>query len=304
MDESTAVTVVEAGPIRPRRPWLAGFLSLLGGPVGQVYAGHFRRSIILWCAAALLLPVVIATVSLPIGRWGIVLLMLLVLGIPVYLAVDAFLLARRNRHSPLKRYQQWWVYVLLFFGFMAGNQAVARITKAFIAEAFSVPGRSMVPTIQHADRILVDKLWFDVDRLERNDVVVFRVQDRPEVSTFYVMRVIGLPDDEIEIRNERVLINGAEWQDEHAFFDGPLSPFVDMANHGPVIVDYDCCFVLGDNRRNAKDSRFLGQIPLADIHGKARLVYWSRDYTFPDPRDGSSAVPGRFRWDRIGRRLD
>lgn len=216
MDESTTATAVEMDRIRPRRPWLAAFLSLLGGRIGQVYTGRFRRSIMLWCAAALVLPAVLAMISLPIGRRGTVLLLLLILGVPIYLAVDAFLLARRNRNSPLKRYQKWWVY----------------------------------------------------------------------------------------FRNERMFINGAEWRDEHAFFDGPLPPFVDMANHGPVIVHYDCCFVLGDNRRNARDSRFLGQIPLADIHGKARLVYWSRDYTFPDPRDGSSAVRGRFRWDRIGQRLD
>lgn len=306
MDESTTAAIEEMARIVPRRPWLAALLSLLlGGPVGQIYAGCFRRAIVLWCVTALLLPTfAFVTLSRPLGRHVTLLLVLLMVGVPFYLAIDALLLARHHRNTPLKQYQRWWVYLLAFFVFFATNQAVARLAKSFIAEAFNVPGRSMSPTIQHEDRILVDKLWSDAGQLQRNDVVVF-YSDGPG-STLYVMRVIGLPDDEIEIRNERVFVNGVEWDDDHAVFDGPLPEHIgiDMANHGPVIVPYDCCFLLGDNRRSSRDSRFLGPIPLSDIYGKARFIYWSRDYTFPDPYDSSSGVPGQIRWDRMGQRLD
>lgn len=304
MDEAIIAETAETTRIVPRRPWLAALLSLLfGGPIGQIYAGRFRRSMVLWCATALLLPTfAFVMLSLPLGRLATILLMLLMLGVPFYLAVDAFLVARRHRNAPLKRYQRWWVYLVAFLVFFTTNQAVARIAKRFLAEAFNVPGRSMSPTILHQDRILVDRLWFDATQLQRNDVVVFRVYD--PVPTLFVSRVVGLPDDEIEIKNERVFINGSEWDDRHAVFDGPLPEYIDMANHGPIIVPYDCCFVLGDNRRNARDSRFLGPIPLTDLYGQARFVYWSRDHTFPNPEDRSSAVLGRFRWDRIGQRLD
>ena len=74
----------------------------------------------------------------------------------------------------LKRYQQWWVYVLLFGVFGLGSNAIANLFRTFIGEAFVVPGSSMSPTIQPGDRILVDKRWYVRDRIHRNDVVAFR----------------------------------------------------------------------------------------------------------------------------------
>ncbi len=317
MDESATTLSGESPRVVPRRPWLAALLSLLfSGPIGQIYAGRFRRSLVLWFLTALLLPILTFTIlTLSSGRVAHVLLLTLSLGVPVFLAIDAYVAARRSRQAPLKRYQRWWVYLLSFCVFVAANQVVSQTGKQFIAEAFVMQGRSMSPTILFRDRVFVDKLWFDASRIQRNDVVVFRVSE-PELGpdlnvdlsawTPYVNRIVGLPDDEVEIRDERVFINGEEWDDPHAVFDGPLPdcPGFDMANHGPIIVPYDCCFVLGDNRRNAVDSRHRGPIPLADLFGQARFVYWSRDYTFPDPNDRSSAVRGPFRWDRIGKRLD
>ena len=288
---------------KPRRAWLAALLSLLGGPLGQVYSGGFRRSAVLWCVGALLLTLLaFSSISLPLGRFAFRLFLLCVAAFPIYLAVDAFLLARRNRDIPLKRYQRWWVYILLFLAFVAANYLVAHAVRSFIAEAFVVPGRAMSPTVQHRDRILVDKLWSHSSRLRRNQLVVFRT-DGPN-SPLYVMRVIGLAGDAIELKNERLFVNGIEADDQHAVFDGPLPTHIDIANHGPITIPEDSFFVLGDNRRLSKDSRLLGPIPLSNFYGIARLIYWSRDHTFPDPRDSSYTVPGPIRWDRIGRRLD
>ena len=123
---------------KPRRAWLAAVLSLLGGgPVGQVYAGHARRSILLWFLGAVLLPLVVfPAVFLPIGRTGFALLMACALAYPLYLAADAFLLARRDRDAPLKRYQRWWVYVLAWVAFVVLNYALAYATRTFVGEAF------------------------------------------------------------------------------------------------------------------------------------------------------------------------
>ncbi|MFV2065343.1 MAG: signal peptidase I [Pirellulales bacterium] len=67
----------------------------------------------------------------------------------------------------------------------------------------------MSPTILPGDRILVDKSWCEPTSLRRNDVVVFRSAG-PD-SPLYVMRLVGLPGDQIEIANEKVLLNGEEW---------------------------------------------------------------------------------------------
>jgi signal peptidase I len=186
--------------------------------------------------------------------------------------------------------------------FGLANSAVVCFDRAFVSEAFVIPTRGMSPTLEPGDRILVDKLWYRRREVHRNDLVVFRSQG-PN-SPLFVQRVVGLPGDDVEVRNERVLINGVQWDDPHAVFDGPLPPLGPPADYGPAKIPADCCFLLGDNRRMSKDSRFLGPIPLSDIYGIARIIYWSRERTFLQPYDPEHYVSGPIRWDRIGIRLD
>jgi signal peptidase I len=245
---------------------------------------------------------VLAAVSLPLGRNGFALLLLCVIAFPFYLAIDAFFLAKRNRDAPLKSYQRWWVYILAFVAFGIANNVVTHAARFFVAEAFVVPTRSMSPTIQPGDRILVDKLWCRPERLRRNDIVVFHSEGPG--STLYVMRLVGLPGDEIEIIDEKVHLNGTAWDDPHSFITDDVRAWPDQTDYGPIRIPSDSFFVLGDNRRMSKDSRFLGPIPLSDLHGKARMIYWSHERQFPNPRDTSHYELGPIVWNRIGTRLD
>ena len=268
-----------------------------------MYVGRLRRSLLLWLVGACIFPIfAFVAISLPVERSGLLLLSLCVAAVPVYFAVDAFLLARRNRFPSPRRYQRWWVYVLFFVLFCLGNNAVALLVRSFVGEAFVVPTRGMSPTILPGERILVDRLWCSRDRVHRGDVVAFRSEglDFP----LFVQRIAGLPGDQIEIKNERVFINGAPWEDPHAVFTGPLPPFGEMVDYGPSEVPADCYFLLGDNRRVSRDSRMIGPIPISDLYGVARFVYWPRERTFPNPDDTTHYVPGAFHWDRLGLRLD
>jgi signal peptidase I len=244
----------------------------------------------------------ICAIALPIGRVSLIGLALCALAFPLYSAIDAFVIARRNRHAPLKKYQRWWVYVLFFFVFGLGGNAVALFARAFVGEAFVIPTRGMAPTILAGDRILVDKLWYRVDQLQRNDVVVFS-SDGPD-SPLFVQRIVGLPGDEIEIKDEQLIVNGEPWDDPHAAFTGPLPPLDNLTNYGPTKVPADSFFLLGDNRRLSKDSRVIGPIPSSEIYGVARIIYMSRERMFPDPDDTSDYELGPFRWDRFGLRID
>ena len=165
-----------------------------------------------------------------------------------------------------------------------------------------MPTTAMSPTVQPGDRFLVDKLRSGPDRIQRGDVVVFRSEGPG--SPLFAMRVVGLPGDEIEIRDERVFVNGQAWHDPHAVFDDQLPAVREMANQDPTLVPADGMFVLGDNRRRANDSRFRGPIPLSDYCGQARAIYWSQERLYPDPEDRSVYTLGAIRWDRIGQRLD
>jgi len=278
-------------------------MSLLGGPLGQIYAGRLRRSLVLWGIGAVLMPVLtFVTISLPIGRVGFTVLMLGLLGFPIFLAIDAYLIAKHHRDVPLSRYQRWWTYLLAFVAFAIANNVVAHSVRSFVAEAFVVPTRGMSPTILPGDRILVDKLWCQPTRLRRNDIVVFR--SAGPHSPLYIKRLVGLPGDQIEIADEKVLLNGEEWPDPHAVIDPDLPPYPELSAYGPISVPSDSFFVLGDNRRLSKDSRIIGPIPLSDLHGKARMIYWSHERRFPDPWDTSSYETGPIGWSRIGNRLD
>jgi signal peptidase I len=287
---------------KPRRPWLALLLSLSGGPLGQIYVGRLRRSLFLWFLSMCVLAVLIfCIISLPIGRIGLYLLCLFALAIPVFFAIDAFSLAKRNPNGPLKRYQRWYFYILFYVVLYFGNIAAALLVRSYIAEAFVVPTRGMSPTIQPGDRLLVD-IWNRHTPIRRDDIVVFR--SKGPGSPLFVQRVIGLPGDEIEVRNERVLINGVEWEDRHAVFDAPLPDCKEIVNYGPVKVPSDSCFLLGDNRRRSMDGRLRGPVPLSDIYGLARWIYWSRERKFPNPNDTSHYVLGPIYWNRLGLRLD
>jgi hypothetical protein len=84
----------------------------------------------------------------------------------------------------------------------------------------------------------------------------------------------------------------------------PLPPFGAPVDYGPAKVRPGCCFLLGDNRRQSKDSRLIGPIPMSDLHGIARMIFWSRERTFPDPADTTRYVSGPIQWERLGLRLD
>ncbi len=198
MDLPSAAT--ETPPFKPRRPWLAGVLSLMGGgPLGQIYVGRLRRSLLLWLVGACVFPILaFATITLPIQRPGLILLCLCVVAVPIYFAVDAFALARRDRFPPPKRYQRWWAYVLFFAVFCVGNNAVAHLVRAFVGEAFIVPTRGMSPTILPGERILVDRLWCSRNRIQRGDVVVFRSEGPG--SPLFVQRSPDFPETKSKSR--------------------------------------------------------------------------------------------------------
>lgn len=190
---------------------------------------------------------------------------------------------------------------------MALNTLCAILLKSFVAESFAVPGRAMYPTIQHMDRILVDKLWARSESTKRGDVIVYRAPFRYRVPSnamsdapdLYIMRVVGLPGETIELKDNTILINGNTFEDPHAFYEG-TSPQAAAKYLGPITVPADAFYVLGDNRNLANDSRYTGPVHFGDFHGKAKLILYSRDYSFPTAAELNPPEIGDLRWDRIG----
>jgi signal peptidase I len=241
-------------------------------------------------------------ILLPVGPIGLLAMFLAVAACWILIAFDAYSIARRNGFAHQKRYQRLWVYVLFVLATGATAEELAFLARTYLFEAFEVPGNAMAPTIVSGDRILVDKLRANKDRVRRNDVVVF-ASDGPG-SSLYIMRVIGLPGERLQIENEQVYIDDSALVDDHAAFTGPVPPIPGLVDYGPVTIPDDCFFALGDNRRRSNDSRLLGPIPLDDFYAKAHLVFWSHEIGENDLPPPASTTLSRIRWGRIGARLD
>jgi signal peptidase I len=201
--------------------------------------------------------------------------------------------------------------------------------RSAVADWNDVPTGSMRPTIIEGDRILVNKLAYDLKvpfttwrLLEWSDpqageiVVCYSPAD----GTRLVKRVVAMPGDNVELRNNVLYINGkpstyepldadtiaqvdAQSRPHHLFANETLNgrkhavmatPSVPaMRNFGPVTVADGQYFVLGDNRDNSRDSRFFGFVPREEIIGRTSRVVMSLEHN-------GYYLP---RWDRIFRPL-
>ncbi|NEP54351.1 MAG: signal peptidase I [Moorea sp. SIO3C2] len=133
-----------------------------------------------------------------------------------------------------------------------------------------MPSESMVPTLQVDDRIFVKR--DPTYRPRMGDLIVFqapveaiaRLDAHP--NTLFVKRIVGGPNQTVEVKYGRVLIN-----------DKPLAEsYASLANYewGPEKIPNGSYFVLGDNRNYSADSHVWGFLPMEDILGKAYKIYW------------------------------
>ena len=147
---------------------------------------------------------------------------------------------------------------------------LAMIIRTFVVELYLVDGPSMRPTLQHAQRLVVNKFIYHFRAPEKGEVLIFRYPKDP--SRDFIKRVIAVPGDTIEIKDGNVFVNG-ELQNE----DYILSKC--RGDYPKSTIPEGHIFVMGDNRNNYEDSRFpdVGFVPFDLIKGKAMLVFWPLD---------------------------
>jgi len=201
---------------------------------------------------------------------------------------------------------------------------IAFVVRSFVVAPFKIPSSSMVPTLDVGDYIFVLRYSYGLripftniqlmpKAPHRGDVVVF---DYPEDrSVDFIKRVIGLPGDTIDYKDNALYINGQKMPltriGNRAYFMGDGN--VDESGlyredlmgvkHDVLRKDFSIkdgewkvppgeYFMLGDNRNNSRDSRFWGFVPQSYLVGRAAIIWWSWD----KERDA-------VRWDRLGELL-
>lgn len=137
----------------------------------------------------------------------------------------------------------------------------------FVVQPVKVEGTSMEPRLFDQERIFVNKFVYRVADIHRDDIIVFWYPKDPSKS--FIKRVIGLPGEEVLIREGMVYINGEPLDEPYV-----RSQYFDPTSFGPVIVPPESYFVLGDHRNSSNDSRSWGFVPYRSIFGKAVLRYW------------------------------
>lgn len=183
--------------------------------------------------------------------------------------------------------------------------------RSAVADWYEIPTGSMKPTIIESDRVFVNKIAYDIkipftliniiswDNPKRGDIVVF---DSPEDDQRLIKRVVGIPGDTIELIDNVLYINGKNaeynlydqsliqkyWKKDQStrilyketFDNRPhlisvKDEYTPVSNYGPIRIEKDHYFMLGDNRDNSADSRYIGTVDRHYILGRAHRVFYS-----------------------------
>lgn len=184
-----------------------------------------------------------------------------------------------NKPSRAGRELLEWVKALAIAG------VLVLVIRWLLISPFIVDGDSMQPNFWDRERIIVNKIVYDIWKPDRGEVIVFHV---PSQGRDFIKRVIGLPGDTIKVEGDTVYVNGepvAETYLQEVIADAAakgqlynryksdLTNFPNSRFPDGVVPD-GTLFVMGDNRSYSEDSRSIGYVAMSDVVGRADLVFW------------------------------
>jgi len=162
-----------------------------------------------------------------------------------------------------KIFKEFLIYVVIVLAAIVS----ATLIRIYILEPFIVPTPSMEPMLVVGDKVIINKLAYKFGSVKRGDIIAFH---SPLEEKDLVKRAIAIEGDEITLTTEgEIFINGEKIVEDYLPSDQDIFYINQTVNVGENEL-----FVMGDNRNNSFDSRFLGTIPEDDVFGEFVIIYW------------------------------
>lgn len=173
-----------------------------------------------------------------------------------------------TKEQKMKRKQKMFLEIV---GYLLILFLCIKIIPEYIVQHTIVDGPSMEDTLLDRDHLIVEKISYRFDKLDRFDIIAFYPYGK-DVDDYYIKRIIALPGETIQIKGSDIYING-ELLEEH--YGKDAITYAGIAAE-PITLGEDEFFVLGDNRSVSLDSRSadVGIVSKNQIGGKAILRIW------------------------------
>ena len=287
--EQTAIKQSEKVLNKPRNIFIVFLLSLLIPSVGQIYNGQLKKAV-LFISLMLLLPVMFGVTKWVTSFYGFLICALISLVLWIYIIVDGVINAKRQKEYVLKPFNTWYFYILVAIGIFAIG-LIFESCNVLRVKSYNITAGSSMPTLQIEDRVVADMTAYNKKKPNYGDLVIYATDDEGKM---YIHRVIGLPNDKIELVDGMVSINGKvskttlvneavhngwnEYKEElpnghkHLMYGKINKLFaIGRENKKTAVVPLGHYYILGDNRNDAQDSRYRGFISRDYIKG--RILY-------------------------------
>ncbi|MFU8805452.1 MAG: signal peptidase I [Bradymonadaceae bacterium] len=324
------MTAEYQGETHPRRRWTAIGLTFLSPGLGYMYSGHLLKGITANLCFVLILEIFVISLSI-FKFFPLFPIAVLALGWLVFSSLAASHVLELLPEDPdgyvVKPYNHWVLYgIVAILTYITPVAVTSHFTSSHLWSVNTMNTAAMYPGLQPGDTVLIDRMVYKKNTPERGDLVAIEV---PQSSEMLILRVVGVPDDEIRVEGYNIYLNDEPVQHsplrpefiQHAEVENTadlyawvehnnersyviaLSPRVFAETTIPAMrIESSQYFLLADNRSQLplaneegfiRDSRIFGTITKSQIIGRPLYIAWS---TSPDD--------AQIRWDRMGLRLD
>lgn len=170
--------------------------------------------------------------------------------------------------------KKFFVFVWEILKITLVSAAIILPIRYFLIQPFFVKGASMEPNFHDREYLIIDEISYRFNNPERGQVIVFRYPRNPQ--EYFIKRIIGLPGEEVQIKDGKVIIFNIENPEGLVLNESYLASedITYNQDESKVLVPLDEYYVLGDNRGASKDSRYFGLVNESFIIGKVLFRGW------------------------------